>query len=234
MEKLVREALSNKFDNTLLLELNVKNQVILFKKENKYVISKFAVSGKDILFGNIDSFEDIKMAVDCYTNKISTIMVDNDLLSLLDQEIKNIKNSISSLENSLEKIERIFESFSPNLFGQDGCLSDYKKLNDELSNVYSEGDALNILQSIDRLKKEMKDTLGVDLEDIEDSLRIIEKAKIKRDEFKESLIALNSSLESAILEYENISRKLNSNNLLFSQSDLLGYINQNTEKLDLK
>lgn len=234
MEKLVREALRNKFNNTLLLELNVKNQVILFKKENKYVISKFAVSGKDILFGNIDSFEDIKMAVDCYTNKISTIMVDNDLLSLLDQEIKNIKNSISSLENSLEKIERIFESFSPNLFGQDGCLSDYKKLNDELSNVYSEGDALNILQSIDRLKKEMKDTLGVDLEDIEDSLRIIEKAKIKRDEFKESLIVLNSSLESAILEYENISRKLNSNNLLFSQSDLLGYINQNTEKLDLK
>lgn len=234
MEKLVREALRNKFNNTLLLELNVKNQVILFKKENKYVISKFAVSGKDILFGNIDSFEDIKMAVDCYTNKISTIMVDNDLLSLLDQEIKNIKNSISSLENSLEKIERIFESFSPNLFGQDGCLSDYKKLNDELSNVYSEGDALNILQSIDRLKKEMKDTLGVDLEDIEDSLRIIEKAKIKRDEFKESLITLNSSLESAILEYENISRKLNSNNLLFSQSDLLGYINQNTEKLDLK
>ncbi|WP_323585547.1 hypothetical protein [Aliarcobacter butzleri] len=234
MKNLVNKALESKFNNALLLELNVKNQVVLFKEENKYVISKYIVSDKDILFGNIDSFEDIKMAVDCYTEKSSTIIVDNDLLSLLDQEIKNIKNSISFVENSLEKIERIFESFSPNLFGEDGCLSDYKKLNDELSNVYSEGDAMLILKSIDKLKQEMKDTLGVDLEDIENSLKIIEKAKIKGDEFKESLIILNSALESAILEYENISRKLNSNNLLFSQSDLLGYINQNTEKLDLK
>lgn len=209
----IKSALNNKFSNPTLLEYDVEKQIVLIKNMDEYVIYNFIKQNDEIFFQNGNYFENIREAVDRYESKV--LVKKEDPISILTKEIENIEKNIASLETSFESIEKVIETFSPNLFGENGYLEEYKTLEGTEKEEFAE---------------KINNLLNINLDDMQSSMELINKALIVKDETLVKLKDFEKHLEVAKNEYQKISFITTKNESLFAKDELLSLINKENQK----
>lgn len=208
----IKRALNNKFSNATLLEYDVEKQIVFIKNMDEYVIYNFIKQNDEMFFQNGNYFENIRDAVDKYESKI--LVKKEDPISILAKEIENIEKNIASLEASFESIEKVIETFSPNLFGENGYLEEYKTLEGTEKEAFAT--KINTL-------------LNINLDEMKDSMELINKAIIVKNETLEKLKDFEEHLGLVKNEYEKIYLVVNQNESLFAKDELLSFLEKETK-----
>ncbi len=213
----IKQALEDKFMNPTLLEYDVKNQIVLIKNNDEYCVFKYIEnSDQGMFFQDGRYLNNIRDDIDAY--EVKTLKKSNDFVSILSDEIKNIEKNIESLKVSFENIDRAIETFSPNLFGENGYLEEYKRLD--------ENEKLEFSSKINSLLK-------IDINEIINSTEIVSRAVTLKNEIIEKLEDFESNLKLIKNEYQKISTIVNHTESLFAKDELLSFI-ENEQNNDFK
>jgi chromosome segregation ATPase len=213
---LERIKLKLKNEESNFIDYDSKSSLVVYSNvNNEFVVSEAVDIDTTICLQNGNYFDSLFDAAKTFESRKNDLAWVTDLNkgAILNEEIAKIKNNISNIETSLEKIERIIESFSPNLFGTNGYLDELallEKKRDELKLVGDEKELLAVEDSINTFVSNIQNTIGIDITEIRDSQNIINKAKEVHSQTVEQLNKYKQSLETIAGEYEKISNKVGS------------------------
>lgn len=205
-------------DDSILIDLDIDNKIALLKSKNDFIVSD--VSGE--FYKNMP-YHDFQSAVTSYQN-LANEKVENKLnvSDVLKRDIHNIKENISFIETSLEKLDRTIETFSNNLFGSNGILDEYKALLQEKSlveiNYGSTKELEDLNKSLEYFEYTIKSQLGLDIKDIDDSSILIAKSNELKQNFKEDLKQIKIHLNETTNKLDSVLNKTEQS--LFTTEDL--------------
>jgi hypothetical protein len=204
--------------DSLLINLDTTNKIALLKSKNDFIVSD--ISGefyKNMTYSNFQS------AIANY-QKLESEIVENKLSTadILKRDIQNIKEHISFIETSLEKLDRTIETFSNNLFGANGYLDEYKALLEEKSLIDigygNEKELETINKSLEYFETTIKNQLGLDIKDIDDSSILIDKSNEVKKSFNEDLKQIKIHLGKTTKKLDSVLEK--NEQSLFTTEDL--------------
>jgi hypothetical protein len=158
--------------NLRLFDFDERSRICIYKNENEFVVSFVTNTDGNIGLQDSNYYENLLEAANTFENRKINLsnLSEDEKKTVLKEEIKKIELNINNIENSLERIDRIIETFSPNLFGNNGYLDELRELekteNDLLEKTTYRENELRTLCDYSMNSFEEKSTKDKELQDL--------------------------------------------------------------------